>query len=255
MEGDPIEVIQGKGGDTVRVPEHDEPIVAVLENTSDEQHTHLYGTSEDGEVLPGADTGQTDVVLVDPYDMNGGLSNETTSWDMEGDPEESFAISFYDLDAIPGAGIGDTIGADGFGVVRWCSDEDAHLGVDFQGDGNFIVRDETTEDTGQGTQSVFNEIGSGQGGLEIGEGEHLIVVGADERRARVLGWHHVQPPRTRADPAAAVGGPGPRRPRSRAAVGAADRRLAAPVARHLVADVGVAAQHLGGARGLAAAGR
>lgn len=179
MEGDPLEVIQGTGGDTVRVPEHDEPIVAVFENTSAEQYSYLYGTSGDGEVLPGADTGQTNVLLVDPYDMSGGLSSETTSWDIEGDAEETFELSFYALDAIPEAGAGDTIGADGFGLVHWSADEDAYLGVDFQGDGNFIVRGETTEDTGQGTQYVFNEIGSGQGGLEIGEGEHLIVVEAD----------------------------------------------------------------------------
>lgn len=179
MEGEPIEVVQGKGGDTVEVPEHDEPIVVVFENTSSDEFSHLYGTADDGQTLPGVETGQTNVVLVDPYEVGGGLSNETASWDIEGDAEETFEISFYELDAVPEAGAGDTIGADGFGLVHWSADEDAYLGVDFQGDGNFIVRGETTEDTGQGTQHVFNEIGSGQGGMEVGEGEYIIVVEAD----------------------------------------------------------------------------
>lgn len=177
LEGEPIETVEGKGGDTVEVPEHDGPIVVVLENTSDSEYSYLYGTADHGEVLSGVDSGRTSVNFVDPYDPYD--QTNTKSFEMEGESDETFTMSFYEVDAIPTAGPGDTITGDGFGVVHWDGDEDVTVKASHEGEGNFIVHGEDTEEGGGGTQYTFNEIGAGYGYLDIDTGEYYIVVEAD----------------------------------------------------------------------------
>lgn len=179
MNGEPIEVVQGHGGGAVEVPEHDEPLVVVFENTSDKEHTYIYGEADKGQALPGADSGETATFLLDPYGSSGGLASSTSEWDMQAGEGETYTISFYDLDAMPEAGAGDTVEAEGPGVFRWNSEEDAYMGVEHDGESNFIVHGESPVDDGSGSQYVFNEIGAITGGMEIEEGEYIITVEAD----------------------------------------------------------------------------
>lgn len=176
LSGDPIAEVEGKGGDTVEVPEHDGPIVVVFENTSSSPYTYIYGTADHGGVLSGVDTGETSISLVDPYSPHS--QTNTESFDIEGDSDETFTMSFYEVDALPTAGPGDTITGEGFGVFKWEGDEDVTVRATHEGDGNFIVHGEDTEPGGGGTQYTFNEIGAGYGYLDIGAGEYFVVVEA-----------------------------------------------------------------------------
>ena len=179
MNGEPVEVVDGSGGGTVEIPEHDEPLVVVFENTSDDEFSYIYGEADTGEGLPGVDSGESTTFLLDPYGTSGGLASNTSEWDMQADDGDSYTISFYEMNAIPEAGEGDTVEADGSGLVRWNSEEDAYMAVEHDGESNFIVHGESPEDDGSGTQYVFNEIGAVTGGLEIEEGEYIIAVDAD----------------------------------------------------------------------------
>ncbi|KAA9393283.1 hypothetical protein FCK90_12915 [Kocuria coralli] len=177
LEGEPIATVEGKGGDTVEVPEHDGPIVVVFENTSSGPYTYIYGTADHGEVLDGVDTGETSINFVDPYSPYS--QTNTKSYEIDGDSDETFTMSFYEVDAIPTAEPGETVTGEGFGVVKWEGDEDATVKASHDGEGNFIVHGEDTEPGGEGTQYTFNEIGTGYGYLDIGAGEYYIVVEAD----------------------------------------------------------------------------
>lgn len=177
LSGDPISEVEGVGGDTVEVPEHDGPIVVVFENTSSSDYSYMYGTADHGGVLSGVDTGQTSINFVDEYSSYS--QTNTKSYEIEGDSDESFKMSFYEVDALPTAGPGDTITGDGFGAFKWEGDEDATVKASHEGDGNFIVHGEDTQPGGGGTQYTFNEIGSGYGYLDIDSGEYFIVVEAD----------------------------------------------------------------------------
>ena len=179
MNGEPIEVIEGEGGGTVEIPEHDEPLVVVFENTSEDEYSYVYGSADKGQTLSGVETGESATFLLDPYGSSGGLASNTSSWDMEAEEGDSYTLSFYEMDALPEAGDGDTIEAEGSGVFRWNSEEDAYMGVEHDGESNFIVHGESPTDDGTGTQYVFNEIGAVTGGLEIEEGEYIIAVDAD----------------------------------------------------------------------------
>ena len=179
MNGEPLEVIEGEGGGTVKIPEHDEPLVVVFENTSDEEYTYIYGEADKGQMLDGADSGESSTFLLDPYGMNGGLDSNTSEWDMQAEDGETYTISFYEMDAIPEATAGDTVESEGSGLVRWNSEDDAFMAVEHDGESNFIVHGESPEDDGSGTQYVFNEIGAVTGGLEIEDGEYIIAVEAD----------------------------------------------------------------------------
>ncbi|MDO5619184.1 hypothetical protein [Kocuria sp.] len=177
LAGDPISTVTGKGGDTVDVPEHDGPIVVVFENTSAGQYTYIYATADHGGVLSGVDTGETSVNFVDPYSSY--RQTNTKSYTVEGDSDETFTMSFYEVDALPTAGPDESITGEGFGVFKWEGDEDVTVKASHEGSGNFIVRGEDTQPGGQGTQYTFNEIGSGYGYLDIGAGEYYVVVEAD----------------------------------------------------------------------------
>ena len=179
MNGEPLEVIEGEGGGTVEIPEHDEPLVVVFENTSDDEFTYIYGDADKGQMLDGADSGESSTFRLDPYGSSGGLASKTTEWDMQADAGETYTISFYEMDAIPEATAGDTVEAEGSGLVRWNSDDDAYMAVKHDGESNFIVHGESPTDDGSGTQYVFNEIGAVEGGLEIEDGEYIIAVDAD----------------------------------------------------------------------------
>ena len=179
MNGEPIEVVEGEGGGSVEIPEHDEPLVVVFENTSDDEFTYIYGEADKGQMLDGADSGESTTFLLDPYGTSGGLASNTSEWDMQADDGETYTISFYEMDAIPEATAGDTVEADGSGLVRWNSEDDAYMGVKHDGESNFIVHGESPTDDGSGTQYVFNEIGAVEGGLEIEDGEYIIAVDAD----------------------------------------------------------------------------
>ncbi|WP_061711037.1 hypothetical protein [Kocuria palustris] len=179
MNGEPIEVIEGEGGGTVEIPEHDEPLVVVFENTSEDEYSYVYGSADKGQTLSGVEAGESATFLLDPYGSSGGLASNTSSWDMEAEEGDTYTLSFYEMDALPEAGDGDTIEAEGSGVFRWNSEEDAYMGVEHDGESNFIVHGESPMDDGTGTQYVFNEIGAVTGGLEIEEGEYIIAVDAD----------------------------------------------------------------------------
>ena len=179
LSGEPIEVVEGEGDGTVEIPEHDEPLVVVFENTSKDEFSYLYGSADKGQTLSGVETGESATFLLDPYGSSGGLASNTSSWDMEAEEGDSYTLSFYEMDALPEAGDGDTIEAEGSGVFRWNSEEDAYMGVEHDGESNFIVHGESPTDDGTGTQYVFNEIGAVTGGLEIEEGEYIIAVDAD----------------------------------------------------------------------------
>lgn len=177
LEGEPISTVEGKGGDTVEVPEHDGPILVVFENTSSSQYSYLYGTADHGEVLSGVDTGQRSINFVDPYTPYS--PTNTKSYEIEGDSDYTFTMSFYEVDALPTAGPDQTITGEGYGAFKWDGDEDVTVKASHDGDGNFIVHGEDTQEGGQGTQYTFNEIGAGYGYLDIDAGEYYIVVEAD----------------------------------------------------------------------------
>lgn len=177
LKGEPISTVKGKGGDTVEVPEHDGPIVVVLENTSSSKYTYLYAKADHGGILSGVDTGQQSINFVDPYTPYN--PTNTKSYEIQGDSSESFTMSFYDVDSLPTAGPDQTITGDGFGAFKWEGDEDVTVKASHDGGGNFIVHGEDTEDGGQGTQYTFNEIGAGYGYLDVDAGEYYIVVEAD----------------------------------------------------------------------------
>ena len=90
LSGEPIEVVEGEGDGTVEIPEHDEPLVVVFENTSKDEFSYLYGTADPGQSLDGAETGETVIFLLDPYGYNGGLDSNTKKWKMEGDASDTF---------------------------------------------------------------------------------------------------------------------------------------------------------------------
>lgn len=179
LSGEPLEVVTGKGGDTVEVPDHDDPLVVVFENTTDSEHGYMYGTAKPGQSLDGADAGESIMMLLDPYSPNGGLASSTKAWDIEGEGNETFSISFYPLDAVPTAKDGETIEAEGPGIFRWSLEDDAYMAVEHDGESNFIVKGEAPKDSGEYAQLAFNEIGALKGGLEVEDGEYLITVEAD----------------------------------------------------------------------------
>lgn len=177
LDGEPISTVEGQGGDTVEVPEHDGPIVVVFENTSSSPYTYLYATADHGGGLSGVDTGQKSINFVDPYTPYS--PTNTKSYEIVGESDESFTMSFYDVDSLPTAGPDQTITGEGFGAFKWEGDEDVTVKASHDGDGNFIVQGEDTQEGGQGTQYTFNEIGAGYGYLDIDAGEYYIVVEAD----------------------------------------------------------------------------
>lgn len=179
LSGEPIEVVEGEGDGTVEIPEHDEPLVVVFENTSEDEYSYVYGSADKGQTLSGVETGESATFLLDPYGSSGGLASNTSSWDMEAEEGDTYTLSFYEMDALPEAGDGDTIEADGSGVFRWNSEEDAYMGVEHDGESNFIVHGESPEDNGETSQLAFNEIGAIDGGLEVEDGEYIITVDAD----------------------------------------------------------------------------
>ena len=179
MNGEPIEVIEGEGGGTVEIPEHDEPLVVVFENTSKDEFSYLYGTADPGQSLDGAETGETVIFLLDPYGYNGGLDSNTKKWKMEGDASDTFKMSFYPLDSIPEVKDGQGSEAEGTGIFRWNLEDDGYYAVKHDGESNFIVHGESPEDNGETSQLAFNEIGAIDGGLEVEDGEYIITVDAD----------------------------------------------------------------------------
>ena len=179
LSGEPLEVVEGEGDGTVEIPEHDEPLVVVFENTSEDEFSYLYGTADPGQTLEGAETGETVIFLLDPYGYNGGLDSNTKKWKMEGDSSDTFKISFYPLDSVPEVKDGQGSQAEGTGIFRWNLEDDGYYAVKHDGESNFIVHGESPTDDGSGTQYVFNEIGAVEGGLEIEDGEYIIAVDAD----------------------------------------------------------------------------
>ncbi|WP_144790238.1 hypothetical protein [Kocuria palustris] len=179
LSGDPIEVVEGEGGGTVDVPEHDEPLVVVFENKSDEEFSYIYGTADPGQSLEGADSGETVTFLLDPYGYSGGLESTTRKWTMEADEGEAYKISFYPMDSIPTVADGEGAEAEGYGLFRLNLEDDGYFAVKHDGESNFIVEGESPEDTGNTSQLAFNEIGKIDGGLEVEDGEYIITVNAD----------------------------------------------------------------------------
>ena len=179
LSGEPIEVVEGEGDGTVEIPEHDEPLVVVFENTSKDEFSYLYGTADPGQSLDGAETGETVIFLLDPYGYNGGLDSNTKKWKMEGDASDTFKMSFYPLDSIPEVKDGQGSEAEGTGIFRWNLEDDGYYAVKHDGESNFIVHGESPEDNGETSQLAFNEIGAIDGGLEVEDGEYIITVDAD----------------------------------------------------------------------------
>ena len=179
LSGKPIAVVEGEGDGTVEIPEHDEPLVVVFENTSEEEFSYLYGTADPGQTLEGAETGETVIFLLDPYGYNGGLDSNTKKWKMEGDSSDTFKISFYPLDSVPEVKDGQGTEAEGTGIFRWNLEDDGYYAVKHDGESNFIVHGESPEDNGETSQLAFNEIGAIDGGLEVEDGEYIITVDAD----------------------------------------------------------------------------
>ena len=179
LSGDPISVVEGEGDGTVEIPEHDDPLVVVFENTSEEEFSYLYGTADPGQMLEGTEAGETVIFLLDPYGYNGGLDSHTKKWKMEGDSSDTFKISFYPLDSVPEVKDGQGAEAEGTGIFRWNLEDDGYYAVKHDGESNFIVHGESPEDNGETSQLAFNEIGAIDGGLEVEDGEYIITVDAD----------------------------------------------------------------------------
>ena len=179
LSGDPISVVEGEGDGTVEIPEHNDPLVVVFENTSEEEFSYLYGTADPGQMLEGTETGETVIFLLDPYGYNGGLDSNTKKWKMEGDSSDTFKISFYPLDSVPEVKDGQGAEAEGTGIFRWNLEDDGYYAVKHDGESNFIVHGESPEDDGSTSQLAFNEIGAIDGGLEVEDGEYIITVDAD----------------------------------------------------------------------------
>lgn len=179
LSGEPISVVEGEGGGTVEVPEHDEPLVVVFENKSDEEFSYIYGSADPGQSLEGADAGETVTFLLDPYGYSGGLESTTKKWTMEADDGEAYKISFYPMDSIPTVKDGEGAEAEGYGIFRLNLEDDGYFAVKHDGESNFIVEGESPEDNGATSQLAFNEIGQIDGGLEVEDGEYIITVNAD----------------------------------------------------------------------------
>ena len=61
-------------------------------------------------------------------------------------------------------------------TFHWTGEESGTFDVKVEGDGNFIVKAETADPDGPTSQTIFNEMGPGEGTMELPAEEYFITV-------------------------------------------------------------------------------
>lgn len=137
-------------------------------------YAYFTGQRTDGSTtsMGGVVPGTTGVGFEDPYWMDERITDVKVS--AEDDVEWQFDV--YSIDEIPDVSPGQSVKADGSKVFHWTGEEAGSFDVQVEGDSNFIVKAETADPDGPTAETIFNEIGPGEGTMELPAEEYFITV-------------------------------------------------------------------------------
>lgn len=139
-------------------------------------YTYFEGLRTDGQTysIGAVDEGLTGMTLVDPYWMDA----RTTEVEVNTEDGVDWEFMVYPLDEIPTVSPGQSVEGSGAQVFRWTGGSAQEFRTTHGGESNFIVKTEgTTADAGT-VDVPINDVGSGEGTLELSEDEVFVLVTA-----------------------------------------------------------------------------
>ena len=166
----------GSGEFALEHPDGEDAPVYTSRSASGDSSIYAYFTGQrtDGSStsMGGVVPGTTGVGFEDPYWMD----DRITDVSVEAPDDVEWQFDVYSIDEIPDVSPGQSVKADGSKVFHWTGEEAGAFDVKVEGDGNFIVKAETADPDGPTAQTIFNEMGPGEGTMELPAEEYFITV-------------------------------------------------------------------------------
>ena len=175
---EPVQSEKGKGSAEFSL-EHpdgeDAPVYTSRSATGDSpSYTYFTGQRSDDSTtsMGGVAPGTTGVGFDDPYWMDARI----TDVKVEAPDDVEWTFDVYSVDEIPDVKPGQSVKGNGSKVFHWTGGEAGSFDVVSEGESNFIVKAETTDPDGPTPETIFNEIGKGEGTMELPAEEYFITV-------------------------------------------------------------------------------
>ena len=166
----------GSGEFALEHPDGEDAPVYTSRSASGDSSIYAYFTGQrtDGSStsMGGVVPGTTGVGFEDPYWMD----DRITDVSVEAPDDVEWQFDVYSIDEIPDVSPGQSVKADGSKVFHWTGEEAGSFDVQVEGDSNFIVKAETADPDGPTAETIFNEIGPGEGTMELPAEEYFITV-------------------------------------------------------------------------------
>ena len=166
----------GNGEFALEHPDGEDAPVYTSRSASGDSSIYAYFTGKrtDGSStsMGGVVPGTTGVGFEDPYWMD----ERITDVAVEAPDDVEWQFDVYSIDEIPDVSPGQSVKADGSKVFHWTGEESGTFDVKVEGDGNFIVKAETADPDGPTAETIFNEMGPGEGTMELPAEEYFITV-------------------------------------------------------------------------------
>lgn len=175
---EPVQSESGSGNAEFALehPDGEDAPVYTSRSASGDKNSYTYFTGQrtDGSTVSmgGVGEGQTGVSFEDPYWMDDRISDVK----VEADDDIDWEFDVYSIDDIPDVSPGQSVKGDGSKVFHWTGEDTGSFDVIAEGDSNFIVKAETTDPDGPTSETIFNEIGQGEGTMELPAQEYFITV-------------------------------------------------------------------------------